>query len=55
MSEIRIDLVSFHARIEPYSFPIAIAVTVALALLVELCMHRKIRRVNMTESLKSIE
>lgn len=55
MSEIRIDLVSFHVRIEPYSFPIAIALTIALALLVELCMHRKIRRINMTESLKSIE
>lgn len=55
MSEIRIDMVSFNIRVAPLSYVLAFAITVLLGGLVCLCLIRKIDRVNMAESLKSVE
>ena len=55
MTEIRIDMVSFNIRVAPLSYALAFFITVLLGCLVCLCLIRKIDRINMAESLKSVE
>ncbi len=55
MSQIQVDLVSFPLRITAKSFLISIAFTFAFAVLTDLVMLRKLSRINMAESMKSIE
>lgn len=55
MSQIVIDLVSFRVRILPLSFMYSIALTFMFNLLVNIFMELKLERINMAESLKSVD
>lgn len=55
ISEIRIDLVSFNIRVAPLSYALAFAITILLGGLVCLLLSKKITRIPMAESLKSVE
>lgn len=55
MSQIQVDLVSFPFRISTQSFLVSIAYTFAFAIVTDLVMLRKLARINMAESMKSIE
>ncbi len=55
MSNIKIDMVTFDVHINPPSYLYAILYTFAFALLVGFVMFFKLKRINMAESLKSIE
>lgn len=50
-----IDTVMYGQTIEWYSFIIAILITVAIIVLVNLLLHRKLKKVDMVLSLKSVE
>ena len=55
MAQIKVDLVVFDVRVTPLSLAISVGLTLAFAGLVNLFMLRKIDRINMAESLKTIE
>ncbi len=55
MSQINIDLVSFDVRIVPPSYGYAFGLTLIFTVIVDLFMRVKLNRINMAESLKSIE
>ena len=50
-----IDTLTFKTRLEPESFLIAAAVTAVFAIIVNLLMHFKLKKISMVESLKSVE
>lgn len=55
MAQIKIDMVSFEVRVAPLSYGLSFAITIALALLVNLFLLKKLDRIHMAESLKSVE
>ena len=55
MSEIKVEMVSFKEQIFGISYLISFVATVAVTLLVNWMLRKKIERVNMAESLKSVE
>ena len=55
MQQIAIDMVSFEVRIAPLSYGLSFGITIVLALLVNLLLLRKLDRIDMAESLKSVE
>lgn len=55
MNRVRVDMVSFRIHVAPLSYVLAFLITLLLSLLVCLCLTRKIDRIHMAESLKSIE
>ena len=55
ISQIRIDMISFDIRIEPLSMLLSVGLTFLFTLGVNLLMNIKLDKINMAESLKSIE
>ena len=55
MSKINIDLIAFDVRITPFSYILSVVLTVVFAALVDFVLYFKLDRINMAESLKSIE
>lgn len=55
MSQIKIDMVWFQARVLPVSFVWAILLTMLSACIVDLILYFKLDRINMAEALKSVE
>ena len=55
ISKINIDMLAFDIRIVPMSFVCSILLTLLFACIVNVFMYYKIERINMAESLKSIE
>ena len=55
MAQIKVDLVDFSARILPRSFAYSVLLTFLFNFIVDLFMEIKLERINMAESLKSIE
>lgn len=55
MSQIKIDLMCFDVRISPLSYLYAVLITFGFAVIVMFFMYFKLKKVNMAESLKSIE
>jgi putative ABC transport system permease protein len=55
MNQIRIDMVSFNSVIHGRSYLIALALTVVFAVVVEVFLYFRLDRINMAESLKSVE
>ena len=55
MQQIRIDMVSFTVRVAPLSYCLSFLITMLLSVVVCLLLCRKIDRVHMAESLKSVE
>ncbi len=50
-----IDTLTFKTDLEPISFVIAAAVTIVFAIIVNVLMHFKLKKISMVESLKSVE
>ncbi len=55
MSQIHVDMVYFNKQILPLSFVYGILLTFLFTFLVNLFMRRKLEKINMAESLKSVE
>ena len=55
MAQIQIDMIHFDVRIAAVSYAISIALTLVFALIVDLALRGKIRRIDMAQALKSIE
>ncbi|MBR5733017.1 MAG: ABC transporter permease, partial [Lachnospiraceae bacterium] len=55
MSNIKIDMVTFDVHINGISYLYAMVLTFVFAVLVDLVMSVKLAKINMAESLKSIE
>ena len=55
MNQIQIDMVSFDIRVEPMSYIFSVALTFAFACLVAVLMYFKLDKINMAESLKSVD
>lgn len=55
MGQIKIDLMCFDVCVAPLSYLISAALTLVFGLLVNLALRRKIRTIDMSQALKSIE
>ena len=55
MSRIKIDLIHFPCRIFPMSYVLSFAITLFFTALVAFAIRYKLKRINMAESLKSVE
>ncbi|MEE0742592.1 MAG: FtsX-like permease family protein [Emergencia sp.] len=55
MEQIRVDMLHFDIRITGLSYLLAVILTFVFAIIVNLAMSRKLEKISMTESLKSIE
>ncbi|MCM1104213.1 MAG: FtsX-like permease family protein [Clostridium sp.] len=55
MEQIKPDGICFDSRILWYSYLFSIAITIVFALLVQIVMRMKLKKISMTESLKSVE
>ena len=55
MTKIQVDLMSFDVHITLLSYILSVAGTFVFAIIVNLVMRRKLDKISMTESLKSIE
>ncbi|MCM1172304.1 MAG: FtsX-like permease family protein [Clostridium sp.] len=55
MEQIKPDGICFDSRIMWYSYLLSIVITFAFALLVQIVMRRKLKKISMTQSLKSVE
>ena len=55
MGVVNVDFVRFQAQISPLSFIIGIIMTVMVTLVVDKMLGKKIDKINMAESLKSVE
>ena len=55
MSLAELDTVMFGRNIEKLSFLYAVAITMVFAIIVNLVMYRKLKKIPMVESLKSVE
>ena len=50
-----IDTLTFKTDLEPLSFLLAVVLTIVFAVIVNLVMHFKLKKISMVESLKSVE
>lgn len=55
MQQIRVDVVTFEIIVKPMSYVYSVVAVLGFTIFVDLIMRRKINRINMAESLKSIE
>lgn len=55
LSKINIDMISFNVRISPASFLISVLLTFVFSAAVDFFMYFKLQKINMAQSLKSIE
>ena len=55
MDCIKVDMVSFDVKIKGISYVYAVILTYLFATFVNLMMRKKIDRISMTESLKSVD
>lgn len=55
MNEIKVEMVTFKSQIFAWSYIVAFIITVLCTVIVSLMLKKKIERINMTESLKSVE
>ena len=55
MSQIKIDMVWFQARLLPMSLVWSIVITLLMAVLVDFVLYFKLERINMAEALKPVE
>jgi len=55
MSQIQVDMVSFQNVIQPVSYLLTVLTVILFTVITDLIMRRKIARIDMAESLKSIE
>ena len=55
MSQIRLDMVCFETKVTVLSYVLAMILTFAFTVTVDLIMRRKLKRIDMAEALKSVE
>ncbi len=55
ITQINISLITFEARITPASYIMSIALTFVFAVIVNIVMYYRLKRIDMIESLKSVE
>ncbi|MCD8118247.1 MAG: ABC transporter permease [Lachnospiraceae bacterium] len=55
MVNVDVDIVSFDITILPVSYLLAVVLTFAFSLIVDFAMYFKLEKINMAESLKTIE
>lgn len=55
MNAVKVDLVTFDVKIKPLSYVYSIILTIAFAWFVNWVMGKKLERISMTESLKSVD
>ena len=55
MAQVRIDSMTFACRIAPLSYGISVALTLLFTLVISMGMRPRLRKIDMAESLKSIE
>ena len=55
IEQINVDMISFDVRITLISYIMSVVLTFVFAFIVNLVMRRKLDKISMTESLKSIE
>lgn len=55
MANIDVDMVAFQPRVLPFSFVKSILLTFGFMVIVDVVMYLKLERINMAESLKSVE
>lgn len=55
ITQINISLITFEARITPLSYIISVLLTFAFAVIVNIVMYYRLKRIDMIESLKSVE
>ena len=55
ISQIKIDMVSFKAVIEPASYFLSVGLTLVAAVIVDFIFYFKLDKINMAEALKSVE
>ena len=55
MAQVKIDTMYFDARIVLFSYVLSFALTFVFAIIVDVVMYFKLKRINMAEALKSIE
>lgn len=55
MNQIQVDMVSFKYVIKPVSYLLTVAIVLLFSIITDLILRRKIARIDMAESLKSIE
>jgi putative ABC transport system permease protein len=55
MSQIKIDMVWFQARLSWPSYLLALVLTMTFACLVDFLLYFKLEKINMAEALKSVE
>ena len=55
MDQIRIDLIHFDARVLPVSIGISLGLTLLFAVIVDLVLDPKLKKIDMAQALKSIE
>ena len=51
----KVDAVMFGRNINPVSFPYCGLLTIGFSMIVNLFMHQKLKKIDMVESLKSVE
>ena len=55
IANIDVDMVTFQPRVLPFSFVKSILLTFVFMVIVDVVMYLKLERINMAESLKSVE
>lgn len=55
MSQINVDMVAFHVQVRPVSYLLSMVLTFAFAWMINLLMTYKLEKINMAESLKSVD
>ena len=55
MAQVQIDAMYFPSRVDPISYLYALALTLVFTLVIFLSLKPRLRKIDMAESLKSIE
>ena len=55
IGQINVSMITFDARITPLSYIISVILTLAFAVIVNIVMYYRLKKIDMIESLKSVE
>ena len=55
IGQINVSMITFEARITPFSYIISVILTFAFAVIVNIVMYYRLKKIDMIESLKSVE
>lgn len=55
ISQLKIDMISFEVIIEPQSYAISLLTVLGFSVIVDVILRKKLEKINMAESLKSVE